>query len=254
MSAQLAPAARRVDVDLDHAGIGRDLRAAAGADRAAARSPRARPACASSAAVASIAREQVDVVLEMRERRQEDVEAAVARLDAQRGARVRVRSPRARRAAAALRSPIVPRDAVGPPSPSPPAPARRRPRVVGCGAPAAGGARRRAAARREVDRASKSSARAASSGDPGQRVERQAVAHRRVAGNEVHARAAELQRLLHQRAAVDGSAPSAAAARSRSPCRGRGAATSARRRRSSGSSRSVCSGSTLTGSVPSFHR
>ena len=40
----------------------------------------------SSAAVASIAATQVEVVLEVRERRQEDVEAAVARLDAQRGA------------------------------------------------------------------------------------------------------------------------------------------------------------------------
>ena len=92
--------ARRVDVDLDHAGIGRDLERSRAADRTAAGSPRAAPAAPSARRSSSIARD---------ERRgspraassggRKTCSRAVARLDAQRGAH----DPRRRLARAAAR-------------------------------------------------------------------------------------------------------------------------------------------------------
>ena len=82
---QLVPGRRRMDVDLDDAGIGRDVEHAQRADRAAACSPRWRPAWPQRAGGLLDRGQQRDVVLEPGERRHEDVQVAVAHLDAQRG-------------------------------------------------------------------------------------------------------------------------------------------------------------------------
>ncbi len=84
-STQLGPAARRLDVDLDHAGIGRDL------DVRQPRIVRRRVALEDDRQVQRRRRlldrgDEIEVVLRRLHRRHEDVQAAVARLDAQRGA------------------------------------------------------------------------------------------------------------------------------------------------------------------------
>ena len=92
-----------------------------------------------------------------------------------------------------------------------------------------------------------------SSAVPGQRVERQAKAHRRVAGDQVQVLAAQRPLAAHP-AGLAVVARAAAAGRSRRPCPGParrpGPGARAPRRRPACS----CSGSTLTGSCRSRHR
>ena len=85
-SRQLGPGRGRLHVDLDHAGVGGDRSAwlirGSGGGAVALEHHRQSGVCA---AARSISREQLDEVLEPLERRQEDVDEAVARLDHQRG-------------------------------------------------------------------------------------------------------------------------------------------------------------------------
>ena len=153
---QLGPRARRVDVDLDHAGVrGDDEAGQAGVGRrgVALDDDRLRGARGGGLDGGDAARRRGRPP----ERRQEDVDVPVAQLDAQGGDRRRLGHLGLVRLGA-LAAPL------------------RRPRHDRAGAGAAASRVRRRSARTRRGRG------------PGERVERQAQAHRRVAGDQEQAR------------------------------------------------------------------
>ena len=92
---RLLPGGRRVHVDLDHAGVGRDLDVAEARVVRAARSLPGGRAGRLAAAACSMAATRAAIVLAVGERRQEHAQVAVARLDGQRRAHGLLRPPRA---------------------------------------------------------------------------------------------------------------------------------------------------------------
>jgi len=202
---QLVEALRRMDVHLDHAGIGRDLQ------QLEPGIARRRVAFEHELHVECVRgqldrREQFEIVLERGKRRHEQIQDAVAHLRAQCGAR----DPRGRfealGAALCVVLPMLPAPAVGRPAAFDAAVAaplhhrvrRRFALHAGQVARCVGGARMTRAERGRVgqhvarrERIALDEIRIVGIGDPRQRIERQPIAHRRIARHEVHPLVAE---------------------------------------------------------------